>query len=132
MYLFELQLCLNAWLGVGLLDQMVTLFQFFEEPPCCSLFSIYIPTDNVRWFPFLHTLSNACYFRDFLMMAILTSVRWYLIVDLICVTLIITNVVHLFTCLWLSVLLLWRNVFIHSSGYFRSSAQFLIALFCYC
>ena len=32
---------------------------------------------------------------------------------------------------WLSVFL-WRNVFIHSSGYFRSSASFLIGLFCYC
>ena len=32
---------------------------------------------------------------------------------------------------WLSVFL-WRNVFIHSSEYFRSSASFLIGLFHYC
>ena len=65
---------------MGLLDHVGTIFSFLKNLPtalqsgCTNLYS----HNSVGGFPFLYTLANIFLFVEFLMMAILTSVRLYL------------------------------------------------------
>ena len=78
---------------------------------------IYIPIYSVVEFLFLHTLSSI-YYVEFLMMTVLTRVRWCIIVVVICLSLIISNVEHCFLCLLATCISYSVKCLVRSSAYF--------------
>ena len=123
MYIFELYFCPDRCPEVGLLDQYSSSeFRFLRNhhtafcSGCADLHS-HQQCSKVPFFP--HPLQRLLVI-DLLMMAILTSVRWYLTAVFMCI--VISDVEHRFMCL----------LAIHMSSLekcpLRSSAYFLIGM----
>ena len=97
----------------------------FFHRGCTSLHS----HQQCRGLPFLYILANICHlwvFSSFLMSAILPGVRCCLFVVLICISLMIRDVEHLFMCLLAMCMSSLGKHLFSSSAHLKSDCYFLM------
>ena len=85
---------------------------------------IYIPTNSAQRYmrvPFSPHPHQHFLFFIFLIIATLTGMRWYVIVVLICISLMISDVEHLFRCLLaICMTFFWKNLYSDPLPIFKS------------